>query len=1195
LVEVLDAYLAAAQEGTAPARDVLLAEYPELAEDLEACLASLEFIRQASLTSPPLVADSKGVDAEEGEPGIGELGDFRLIAEVGRGGMGVVYEAVQRSLNRRVALKVLPFAAAMDPTQLRRFQTEALAAAQLHHTHIVPVYSVGCERGVHYYAMQFIEGQTLAQAIAERRKLEEPPPVRRGPSPSPLRGEGGPKGRMRGERDQARSGPPEPADSGPECLLLESRLQAESGSPLEPRLQAESGPAKAGTPTPVRRGSPDPAVPADRRSPIPEDAPTLRRSTLSAPSSRTREYCRTAATLGIQAAEALDHAHKVGIVHRDIKPANLLLDVQGNLWITDFGLARLQDDAGLTITGDLLGTLRYMSPEQALAKRGYLDHRTDIYSLGVTLYELVTLRPAVDGQDRQELLRKIAQDEPTAPRRLNPSIPRELETILLKAMSKEPESRYATAQALAGDLRRFLDDKPIRARRPTWLEHVVKWSRRHRLVVAAAGLVLACATMGLAIGTVLLAREQLRTRQQRDIAQAKTRDALEKAESLERNLYINLVNRAQAELSNGHSALADRLLDACPPNRRGWEWYFSKGLCHSDLHTLRGHTKHVDAVAFNQDGRLVASVACDLRDWSLEPGELTVWETATGRALFTRPAPRVCCVAFTPDGEVAVGDTLGVVAFHNVATGNIVRTAGTRRARYPGYVTALSRDGATFAMLGGGRLELWDVTTGRRRHEVAYRGGPFITAAFSADGTTIAASGAEASVDLWDVQTAKPMRTLRGPAQAIYALAFSRTREMIASGEWDGTVRTWETATGKPLLVLRGHQSFVRAVAFSPDGAHLASGAEDNSVKIWELPKGREVSTLNGHADSVLAVAYAPDGKTLASGSQDKTVKLWDATAAPEGRVLTHGDWVTCVAFSHDGKRLATAARDGFVRLFDAADGRTLMTLRHPSEGTGGAPVFVHGVAFSPDDRALVSAGYDKTVRIWDAESGGELHVLRGHKHFIQGVAFAPDGRTIASVDLDKTLRTWDAASGAALSEQQADTRFVYAVAYSPDGRLLATAGASGWLSLWDAVTLRRVRQLPAADYYGGGDQGRQVAFSPDSRRVVCPYRVGEVLGEVRVWDVVAGQTLLILRGHTANVNAVAYSADGLRIATGSQDRTVRIWDAATGDELTALRGHNGAVLGVDFDPSGRRLASTSVDFTARIWDAPRDTDEGPQ
>ncbi len=240
--------------------------------------------------------------------------------------------------------------------------------------------------------------------------------------------------------------------------------------------------------------------------------------TASAQSFRSREYFRTAATLGIQAAEALDHAHKFGIVHRDIKPANLLLDVQGNLWITDFGLARLQDDAGLTISGDLLGTLRYMSPEQALAKRGYLDHRTDIYSLGATLYELVTLRPAIDGQDRQEVLRKIAQDEPLSPRRLNPAIPRVLETILLKAMNKEPELRYATAAALADDLRRFLDDKPIMAKRPSLIGRAAKWTRRRRALVATAFLFLLFGVVGLATSTVLIARQQRVAEKQRDEA-----------------------------------------------------------------------------------------------------------------------------------------------------------------------------------------------------------------------------------------------------------------------------------------------------------------------------------------------------------------------------------------------------------------------------------------------------------------------------------------------------------------------------------------------------------------------------------------------------------------------------------------------------------------------------------------------------
>jgi len=527
LAELVEEFIARREGGEAINPSEFAEQYPEHAEALLSLLPALEVM--ADLSRAAQANDEPGsLGAANSGPCLGVLGDFRILREVGRGGMGVVYEAEQVSLSRRVALKVLPFAAAMDPQQLRRFKTEAQAAAQLHHTHIVPVHSVGCERGVHYYAMQFIEGQTLAQAIAEQRRAEDPPPFRRGSSPSPPRGEGGPEGRMRGERDQARSESPLPSpeagEGGPEGRMKGERDQARSESPapahaghegflLESRLQAESGPAKAGTPTPT----------AGCRSPVSDSSfepppPRTIRSATPTLSSRTREYCQKAAALGIQAAEALDHAHKVGIVHRDIKPANLLLDVQGNLWVTDFGLARLQDDTGLTITGDLLGTLRYMSPEQALAQRGYLDHRTDIYSLGATLYELVTLRPAVDGEGRQEILRKIAQDEPIAPRQPNPAIPRELETILLKAMNKEPGSRYATAQELADDLRRFLEDKPIKAKRPTAWEHLGKWSRRHKPLVGSAVAVLVLAVVGMAVGMVLLARKQAELERQRDAA-----------------------------------------------------------------------------------------------------------------------------------------------------------------------------------------------------------------------------------------------------------------------------------------------------------------------------------------------------------------------------------------------------------------------------------------------------------------------------------------------------------------------------------------------------------------------------------------------------------------------------------------------------------------------------------------------------
>jgi serine/threonine protein kinase len=453
IMRVVEQYRAALQAGDKPDRQAFLARYPEMADALAECLDALEFIENAApqlQQSAPEQANKASVSAAEIQPE-GPLGDFRLVREIGRGGMGVVYEAVQISLGRRVALKVLPFAAAMDAKQLQRFKNEAQAAAHLHHTNIVPVHAVGCERGVHFYAMQYIEGQTLAQVIQELRRS--------------------------GGNDECKM---TKQPSGPDTLNRDE--------------------------TPIG----------------------IRHSTLDIPSSlgiRHSSFYRTVAHLGVQAAEALEHAHQLGVVHRDIKPANLLVDVRGNLWITDFGLAHCQSQAGLTMTGDLVGTLRYMSPEQAQGKRQLLDHRTDIYSLGVTLYELLTLEPAFSGSDRGELLQRIAFEDPPLPRQRNKAIPRELETIVLKAIEKSPEARYPTAQELADDLRRHLEDKPIRAKRPKQWQRAAKWTRRHKTVVWAAVLLLVVAMIGSAVSTFLIMQQRDVAQQQRDAAEANYRRA----------------------------------------------------------------------------------------------------------------------------------------------------------------------------------------------------------------------------------------------------------------------------------------------------------------------------------------------------------------------------------------------------------------------------------------------------------------------------------------------------------------------------------------------------------------------------------------------------------------------------------------------------------------------------------------------
>jgi len=463
LNDILLAYVEAVEAGHSPDRRLILALYPDLAselseffegrdqvEDMSAPLrdfsrsglvrAALQVSKEPSRSANLGTRPSSSAGSSRPVSELGQLGDYQLIREVGRGGMGIVFEAHQISLNRRVALKVLPFAAALDPKQLQRFKNEAQAAAQLHHNYIVPVYAVGYERGVHYYAMQFIEGQSLATMIRELR--QQPGPRQIAPSAGIT-------------NDLPTTGP----YGGEEAL------------PLPPAAEA----------------------------------PTQAVSAMSTErSARSAHFYRRVAELGIRAAEALEHAHQEGVVHRDIKPANLLVDIRGNLWITDFGLALFHSDAGLTMTGELLGTLRYMSPEQAMGKRMLVDHRTDIYSLGVTLYELLTLTPVFDGHDRQELLNQIANEDPRPPRSLDKSIPVELETIILKAIAKQPIDRYGSVQEMGNDLQCFLEDKPIKARRPTVREKALKWSRRHRPVVVSAGVLLFLTFIGSLVLTVVL-------------------------------------------------------------------------------------------------------------------------------------------------------------------------------------------------------------------------------------------------------------------------------------------------------------------------------------------------------------------------------------------------------------------------------------------------------------------------------------------------------------------------------------------------------------------------------------------------------------------------------------------------------------------------------------------------------------------
>jgi len=478
ILEVSREYLADLEAGRTPDRGRLLSRYPDIAADLSECLDGIDLAHAMRLPAAPApqsgiaIGFPSGLPAGPPEMGAAPLGDFQIVREIGRGGMGVVYEAVQLSLGRRVALKVLPFAAALDIKQLQRFKTEAYAAAQLHHTNIVPVYAVGCERGMHFYAMQLIEGRTLSDLIEELR-----------------------------DQDSAPSAPGVPvstADNLAGATVIDSR----GGSPSQ-----RSG-----------RG-------------------------------RDLEKFRTAARIAAEVADALDYAHEAGVVHRDIKPANLILDGRGKVWITDFGLAQVATDVGMTQTGDIVGTLRYMSPEQAAGKRLPVDHRTDVYSLGATLYEFLTREYAFPGQDKVLLLNQILNDDPRPLRKIDPRIPVELETIVLKALAKVPAERYATAAEMAADVRRFLQDVPILARRPTVIDRARKWLRRHPSVVVTSLLLLVFTLIGLGAVTVIVSNEHWKTAEAYKREKARAQEAQQRFE-LARRAADDMILLAEQELSD---------------------------------------------------------------------------------------------------------------------------------------------------------------------------------------------------------------------------------------------------------------------------------------------------------------------------------------------------------------------------------------------------------------------------------------------------------------------------------------------------------------------------------------------------------------------------------------------------------------------------------------------------------------------
>ena len=813
-----------------------------------------------------------------------EIGPYKLLSVLGEGGIGIVYRAEQkRPVRRQVALKVIK--PGMDSKQvISRFEAERQALALLDHPNIARVFDAGTtEKGRPYFVMEYVKGTPITE-YSDRNKLN-----------------------------------------------VDDRLG-----------------------------------------------------------------------LFIQVCEAIQHAHQKGIIHRDIKPSNILVSRQDDKDVTkviDFGVAKaihqpLTERTLFTEQGQLIGTPLYMSPEQAELTKEDIDTRSDIYSLGVLLYELLTGILPFDSETFQraafdEILRIIRDDEPPRPstrllemgergtkvaasrrtdiRTLTKRLYRELEWIPLMAMRKERDRRYKTAAELADDIRNYLDGNPLIAGPESASYRLKKVIKRHRAFVTGIAAVLVVLAVGIIVSTrfavqakgdrdkAVEAKGEVEkalndAEEQRDIAgQAKNAEqdqrelAEQRAEDHRRSLYVSQIHLAEEHYRQSNIRSVRELLDSCPADLRGWEWYHLWSISNQARMTMRMHNFRVMSAAFSPDGKRIVSGGWDKTDKNV----LKVWDANSGAELMTLRGHEswVNSVAFSPDGR-------------RIVSGSWDKT-----------------------------LKVWDAESGAEVMTLRGHEESVMSVAFSPDGKRIVSGGKDMTLKVWDANSGAEVMNLRGHWNTVRSAAFSPDSKRIVSGSWDSTLKVWDAESGAELMTLRGHEGGVESVAFSPDGRRIVSGSK-NTLKVWDANSGGEVMTLRGGSGPV---AFSPDGKQIVSGGRYGTLKVWDAGSGGEVMTLLgHEDTVRWVAFSSDGKRILSGGRDNTLKVWDADSDAEVMTLR-------GQESWVNSVAFSPDGKRIVSGSYDifagkDMLKVWDANSGAELMTLRGHQEHAEELIPASPG-----------------------------------------------------------------------------------------------------------------------------------------------------------------------------------------------------------
>ena len=1075
------------------------------------------------------------------------FGDYELLEEIARGGMGVVWKARQISLNRTVAVKMLLAGKFSSPEFVQRFRAEAEAAANLQHPNIVAIHEVGDHEGHQYFSMEYVEGKNLAELARER-------------------------------------------------------------------------------PLPARRAA---------------------------------AYLKVVA-------EAVHYAHQRGVLHRDLKPSNILIDDQDQPHVTDFGLAKRfsnskleTENSELTLTGQVLGTPGFISPEQAGGKRGAVSPASDVYSLGAVLYFLLTERAPVAAASLEETLRQIHEMEPVSPRLLNPALPRDLETICLKSLSKEPARRYASAQALAEDLERFLSGDTIVARPARAPERFWRWCRRKPALATLMLALLLVGTAGLAgilwqwrraeLHAANETTQRLRAQQAVSMLELqRVEDLLEKDEVVMGMAYLSRIVRQQPT----NQIAARRLLSAL--TQRNFALPVGLPLQHG---------RKVNYAEFSPDSRKIVTAALDLgaRIWDARTGEpltppmthlnavrfahfspdgqrivtigddseAVLWNAATGRRIGEplRHNGKMRDAQFSPDGQrVVTASADGTARVWNGHTGEaavepLAHKASVGSARF-------SPDGRQIVTASlDSTAQVWDAPSGRPFGKPFQHSNGVESAEFSPDGKKVVTISKDFSTAIWDIASGKMMGEPMAHGAPIDMAKFSPEGERVIvgqhngvtrifnardwtpltqpmrHGDWvtsadfspeaqrvltaslDSTARLWDANTGEPLTPPMQHDQIIWSARLSPDGLFAVTASADSTARIWDVRLGAmRKSVVNANAP-ISIVEFRPDGERIVTGLESNSVQIWNAhTGEAQGSPIEDSTEIMVAKFSKDGRILVTASRGGLVRIWDAHTGR-------PS-----AKPFNHGNAIglldlSADGHWLVTASkYTNMVRLWNMRTGdphGQPFTLRSHPTVAR---FSPDGQRLLLSDYrDDMLQLYDVASGKLRAETAEREGAVTYAEFSPNGQRVLSASSDETARIWDGHTLRPIAE--PMRHKGGLVHAR---FSHDGQRVVTTTESAAV---AQVWDAQTCQPVGEMMRHRDWVRQAEFSPDGTLVVTGSRDGTARLWDALTGRPVAEPFQHPDNVVSAHFSPDGRRVLTGTQSGGAYLWDVPSSipTPDSPQ